>query len=187
MKKKKWTTLGFDFRIAMNTKKFIRTIIIIVILGSTFGCDQISKKLVRQKINDNEQIGLLRNYITITKIENSGAFLSIGQKLPQPAKLIILTILPLIAMGFALALLLTRHNVSALSIWGMCFIVGGGIGNIYDRIVHGSVTDFLHIDFVLFETGIFNVADVSIMSGMFLVIIDLCFNRKNSFLTNQAK
>lgn len=175
-----------DFGDVMNTKKIIRAIVIVMILGSTVGCDQFSKKLVRQKINDYEQIGFLSNYVTITKIENSGAMLSIGQSLPQPAKFIILAILPLFAMGFALVLLLMRHNVPVLSIWGMCFIVGGGIGNIYDRIVYGSVTDFLHIDFVLFETGIFNMADVSIMAGMFLVIIDLCFNRKNSFLTNQA-
>lgn len=157
-----------------------------MILGSTFGCDQFSKKLIRQKFSDNEEIGIFLNYVTITKIENSGALLSIGQTLPQPAKLIILTILPLIAIGFALVILMTRSNIPVLSILGMCFIVGGGIGNIYDRIVHGSVTDFLHIDFVVFETGIFNMADVAIMTGTFLVIIDLCFNRKNSFLTNQA-
>ena len=41
----------------------------------------------------------------------------------------------------------------------------------YDRIIYGSVTDFLHIDFVIFQTGIFNLADVSIMAGMFLILI----------------
>ena len=54
---------------------------------------------------------------------------------------------------------------------GICFMVGGGIGNIYDRVIYGSVTDFLHIDFVLFQTGVFNLADVSIMIGLFMVIV----------------
>ncbi len=54
--------------------------------------------------------------------------------------------------------------------WCM-FLIGGGIGNIYDRIVYGSVTDFLHMDFVLFRTGIFNLADVSIMVGIGLLLL----------------
>ncbi|MFA6946987.1 MAG: signal peptidase II [Pedobacter sp.] len=53
---------------------------------------------------------------------------------------------------------------------GWCFVIGGGIGNLYDRIVHGSVTDFLHLDLGVFQTGIFNMADVSIMLGMVLIL-----------------
>ena len=55
---------------------------------------------------------------------------------------------------------------------GMCFLIGGGIGNIIDRLLYGSVTDFLHIDFGLFRTGIFNLADVSIMVGIGILIIN---------------
>ena len=55
---------------------------------------------------------------------------------------------------------------------GMCFLIGGGIGNIIDRLLYGSVTDFLHIDFGLFRTGIFNLADVSIMIGIGILIIN---------------
>jgi signal peptidase II len=60
----------------------------------------------------------------------------------------------------------------------MCFLIGGGIGNIYDRIKFGSVTDFLHIDFILFRTGIFNLADVSIMIGIGILLL-------HSFLGNR--
>jgi signal peptidase II len=161
----------------MTTNKIMRTILIILILVSTVGCDQFSKKLVRQKIGTNQEISLFRNYVTLTKIENTGAFLSIGQSLPQPVKVVVLMVLPLLAICFAFLLLLTRNNLPYLSIWGMCFIVGGGVGNIYDRIVHGSVTDFVHVDLGIFETGIFNMADVSIMTGLFLVLVDLGLNR----------
>lgn len=161
----------------MSAKKLIRAIFIILILASNVGCDQFSKNLVRHNIDAHEEISLVHNYVMLTKIENTGAFLSLGQSLPQPIKILILTILPLLALGVALLVLLTRNNLNYLSIWGMSFIVGGGTGNIYDRIVHGSVTDFLHIDFVIFETGIFNMADVSIMTGMLMVLADLYFNR----------
>ena len=161
----------------MSTKKIARTILILLILVSNIGCDQFSKTLVRQNVGALEEISLIHNYVTLMNIENSGAFLSLGHSMPQPIKVVVLMVLPLLALGVALFLLFTRNNLTSLSIGGMSFIVGGGIGNIYDRIVHGSVTDFLHIDFGIFETGIFNMADVSILTGMLMVLADLYFNR----------
>ncbi len=64
------------------------------------------------------------------------------------------------------------------------FIIGGGIGNLYDRILYGSVTDFLHMDFQLFRTGIFNMADVSIMIGVFWLMFTQLKTRQNNQLNN---
>ena len=63
----------------------------------------------------------------------------------------------------------------------MSFAIGGGIGNIYDRLVHGSVTDFMHINFGLFQTGIFNMADVSITTGMFIFLYQSYSRQKSRF------
>lgn len=161
----------------MEAKRILRTLIILTILSSNIGCDQITKNSVRQRMNYNEQIGFINNYLTISKVENTGAFLSIGHSLPPPIKMLLLTILPLVVLGLALTYLLTNKNLSDITILGICFVVGGGIGNIYDRLLYGSVTDFLHIDFVLFQTGIFNMADVSIMVGMFMVLAEPYLNR----------
>ena len=55
---------------------------------------------------------------------------------------------------------------------GFCLIIGGGIANIYDRILYGSVTDFLFIDLGgIFKTGIFNIADLSVTTGMLLFLL----------------
>jgi signal peptidase II len=161
----------------MKIKKILRTLIILTILSSNIGCDQISKNIVRQQVDYNEQVSLINNFLTLTKIENTGAFLSLGQSLPQPIKSLLLTILPLLVLGLAFIYLLTKKNLSNLTIIAICFIVGGGIGNIYDRLIYGSVTDFLHIDFIIFQTGIFNMADVSIMTGTFIVLFESYFNR----------
>ena len=156
----------------MKAKQILRTLTILVILSSNIGCDQISKKIVRQRIDYNEQIGLMNNYLMLTKIENTGAFLSLGHSLPQPIKTLLLTILPIFVLGLTFIYVLTKRNLSNITITGICFIVGGGVGNIYDRLIYGSVTDFLHIDFIIFETGIFNLADVSIMTGVLAVLLD---------------
>jgi signal peptidase II len=164
----------------MKVKPVLRTLAILAVLISNIGCDQVSKSIVRKKVDYNEQISLIKNHVTLTKIENKGAFLSIGHSLPQPIKVLLLTILPMIALGLALLHVITRKNLTNMTIIGICSIVGGGVGNIYDRFVYGSVTDFLHIDFVIFQTAIFNMADVSIMFGIFLIIIEGLRGRLNN-------
>jgi signal peptidase II len=65
-----------------------------------------------------------------------------------------------------------------LSIVGFSSIAGGGIANLYDRFLYGSVTDFLFMDFGgIFRTGIFNVADLSVTTGMVLLLISSFLNR----------
>ncbi len=171
----------------MNAKRMVKTFVILMILITNVGCDQISKNIVRHHIGYNQRIALLHNYMTLTKVENTGAFLSMGHSLPRVINLLLLIILPLVALAVALVYLFLKNNLSAYRIAGICFIIGGGLGNIYDRIFHGSVTDFLHIDFVLFQTGIFNLADVSIMTGMFILLSEELFNRvKLKFGTSEV-
>jgi signal peptidase II len=164
----------------MTVKNLLKILLILSILGFTIGCDRVSKNMVREKMHYNERINLLGNHLTITKVENTGAFLSLGNRLPKPVKLWIMIILPIVVLGLTFLAVFTKNNMSMLTIAGLCSITGGGIGNIYDRIMQGSVTDFLHMDFFLFQTGVFNMADVFIMTGMFLILLDMFLQRKKT-------
>lgn len=147
----------------------MRVLAIFIVLIANVGCDQLSKNIARTNLGRHESIGLLNDHITIMRVENTGAFLSAGHNLPPTLKLVLLTILPVFILSIGLLYVLTK-NFSRITTLSICFVIGGGIGNIYDRVMRGSVTDFLHIDFVVFQTGIFNMADVSIMIGMFLIV-----------------
>jgi signal peptidase II len=69
-------------------------------------------------------------------------------------------------------MIIVNTDLDRFMIVGLCCIIGGGIGNLYDRILYSSVTDFMHIDLGgIFKTGIFNMADVSVMLGTGLLII----------------
>lgn len=157
----------------------LRILIIIALLISNISCDQISKRIVRSSIDADETIELIRNHFTLMKTENTGAFLGTGDSLADPFKFILLSLIPVLALFAGLYFLFTRHHLSKMTQIGLCFMIGGGTGNLYDRIVHGSVTDFLHLDLVVFQTGIFNLADVSIMIGMFILVLNA--NELNSF------
>ncbi len=155
----------------------LQFILLLFIVLLNVGCDQVSKTVVRHKIDYNENIGFIKNHVTLTKVENTGAFLSAGDNLPESVRFILLSLLPILVLAYGLYYLFIHHNLPRFFQLGMCFLIGGGIGNIYDRIRFGSVTDFLHIDFVMFRTGIFNLADVSIMIGIGILLID-SFNKK---------
>lgn len=66
-----------------------------------------------------------------------------------------------------------RRNIGSLGkieTIALSLAVGGGIGNLIDRIAFGSVTDFLNFGIGQVRTGIFNVADMAIMAGLFLFL-----------------
>ncbi|MGA9648237.1 signal peptidase II [Pedobacter sp.] len=151
--------------------KNLRWSVLVLLLTINFGCDQITKNIVRERISEYEHISIIKDRFTLTKVENSGAFLSLGDQMPYIFRLIILTGLPLLFLGYGLYFLFSKPNLPITFQIAVCCLVGGGIGNLYDRIVHGSVTDFMHMDFHIFQTGVFNFADISIMIGVIILLI----------------
>lgn len=164
----------------MKEFKNIRWSFLILILTLNFGCDQISKKIVRNEISDYEHISIIKDHFTLLKVENTGAFLSLGDQMPYFFRLIILTGLPLLFLCYGLYYLFAKKNLPVMMQIALCFLIGGGIGNLYDRIIYGSVTDFMHMDFYIFQTGVFNFADISIMIGIGILLIQ-------SFRNNTTK
>ena len=154
----------------MIAKNIIRIILILLVITANIGCDQFSKKIVKRSVLPYETIRVLNDHLTVTRVENSGAFLSAGDSMSKTSKQIFLTLIPIIAMILGLVYLFLKP-VSGNVLIGLCFVIGGGLGNLFDRIMHGSVTDFLFVKVGIFETGIFNLADVSIMTGMLFIFI----------------
>ena len=74
-------------------KSIIRALIIISILIVNVSCDQLSKSIVRNRIDENEQISVVNPYFTLMRVENEGAFLSLGDSLPKMARFILLALL----------------------------------------------------------------------------------------------
>lgn len=155
-----------------------RLIILFAIICFNVALDQISKAVVREQIDYQEQISIIENHFILTRVENTGAFLSAGHNLPDIIRFLLLTALPIAVLGYGLYFLVSKKNIPTQMQIGVSFLIGGGIGNIYDRIVHGSVTDFLFIDFGIFRTGIFNVADMSIMLGIGLLLLQSLLQKK---------
>lgn len=156
-----------------------RTLFILSLVMVNVGCDQVSKSIVRERVAYHDYIEVIEDYFTLTKVENSGAFLGMGSDLNPVLRTIVMLILPAVALLIMLVLLVFRTSLTPTMIIGICFMLGGGIGNVIDRFRYGAVTDFLHIDFGFFQTGIFNLADVSIMLGASMLFIYTLLHKNN--------
>lgn len=168
--------------------KLSRTLSIVLLIIVNIALDQISKFIVRAEIASNEIIRVIGDIFIMTKVENSGAFLGMGSDLSPTLKWILLLILPVIVLGGVVYYILTNKSLDRLSLIAFCCIVGGGIANVFDRFVYGSVTDFFHIDLGgVFRTGIFNVADMSVSFGMILLVIASFMQKKQEKLIAQTK
>jgi len=150
--------------------KLLRLFLIFAILILNISCDQVSKHYVRNNFSYHDAIRLVSNHVTFTKVENTGAFLSLGADMSRPLKFILLEFLPVAFLVGGLVYMVMKSKLDQLTLTGLCFVIGGGAGNLFDRLYYGSVTDFMHIDFVIFQTGVFNMADVSIVVGLKILL-----------------
>ncbi len=148
-----------------------RSVFIIAILAVNIVIDQLSKFWVRANVISKSKTDVIGNYLTLHNVENKGAFLGMGSDLNPTIKIIVLLVLPIIVLGFVLRYVFKDKSIDKLSLFGFSCILGGGIANIYDRILYGSVTDFFNIDLGgVFRTGIFNMADLSVTTGMIMIL-----------------
>ncbi len=153
----------------MKKLNLLRNTLFLLLITANIGCDQLSKSIVRERLDYHEEISFAGDHFLLTKVENTGAFLSFGAEMSPIAKTFVLNLLPALAM-LGLILWLFRGDLGKGMALGICCVIGGGIGNIIDRVAYGSVTDFLYIHYGIFRTGIFNLADVSITFGVLFII-----------------
>lgn len=158
-----------------------RTVFIFFIIILTIAADQISKILVRLYVEKGSSSPIIGNFFQLMNVENEGAFLGMGSELNDTLKLILLLILPVVVLGFVLRHVIKDKSLDNWSLFAFASIIGGGIANVYDRFAYGSVTDFLYIRLNdVLRTGIFNLADLSVTTGMFILVAMIFKNKKKA-------
>ncbi|WP_115462285.1 signal peptidase II [Winogradskyella aurantiaca] len=151
----------------MNRTLFIGLLVILNI-----AIDQISKVWVRANFAYGETKSIIGDAFIMQYVENKGAFLGMGSDLNPTLRLVFLLVLPILVLGYVAYYILKHKELDRMSLIAFCCIIGGGIANVFDRIVLGSVTDFFYIDLGgVFRTGIFNIADMSVTAGMIMLLI----------------
>jgi signal peptidase II len=142
------------------------------------GCDQATKALAYEHLAGREPISLLGGTFRLLYAENQGAFLSLGASLPEALRLWIFVIVTGAVLGLLLVYGFThRDRLRPWEIVALALVVGGGIGNLIDRVWLGLVRDFLFLGVGWLRTGVFNVADMAITGGALLMLGGLWWQR----------
>ena len=132
----------------------------VLIAAAVFVVDRVTKNLVTAQIDYGTEVAVIDHIVGITNVRNSGAAFGFA---PAGAGLFLIASV-LVAIGLTVYVL--RNPGDQLSFGALGLIMGGTVGNGFDRIVHGTVTDFINFHF----WPVFNVADSAISIGVVLLI-----------------
>lgn len=124
--------------------------------------DQMIKILVSNMI---ESIVVIKNFLNLTYVENTGAAFSMLEN-----NTIFLIIITIVTLFLIYKFLLKNKQFNKLEITTYSLLIGGIIGNLIDRIIHGYVIDYLEFIILNRHMPIFNFADICIVIGTILFL-----------------
>ena len=138
--------------------------IVAVIVLLLIGLDQLVKNYVVQQIPLGEVRSWIPNLVSLTYLQNRGAAFSMLQDQQW-----FFAVITLVVMAGAIWYLHKHMEDSLWMVFGLTFIIAGGLGNFIDRMSQGFVVDMFHLDFINF--AIFNVADSYLTVGVIVLLI----------------
>ena len=138
-----------------------------------FVADQASKWLVTQSIVLHESVAVIPGFFRLTHVVNRGA--AFGLLSDSEWNVAILILFSLVALAVVSTLLWRNsHRVSPTG-FGLALILGGAVGNLWDRLLDGHVVDFLDFHLGAYHWPAFNVADSAIVLGALLLVGEILF------------
>jgi signal peptidase II len=141
--------------------------------------DRVTKLYVRQHVALYfGNVTVIPNFFSITHVENTGAAFSLFAEWPHRVRVPLLIGFSTLAMLVVCYLLWNSAKRFTWTGLALALILGGAVGNLYDRILYGRVTDFLHFYIGPHMWPDFNLADSAIVTGASLLALGLIFGGK---------
>jgi signal peptidase II len=151
-------------------RKFYLLIAVLIVI-----LDRLTKWAVAKNIPMHDSRKVLDHFFYLTHVENTGAAFSLFADSPSHWKVALLVLFSIVALVVVLTLL-WRGNHSMLTTGvGLALILGGAVGNLWDRLLSGRVVDFLVFYIGTYQWPAFNVADSAIVVGAGLLVIEILF------------
>jgi len=140
--------------------------------------DRVTKWTIARKLSLHDGIQVIPGFFRIIHAENPGAAFGIFADSPSPWKVALLILFSVIALLIVTALLWKNsHTLTATGV-ALSLILGGAIGNLWDRLVSGHVVDFLLFYIGRYQWPAFNVADSAIVVGAGLLVFEILFAKQ---------
>ncbi|HVT57166.1 MAG TPA: signal peptidase II [Thermoanaerobaculia bacterium] len=156
----------------MRSAGALRLALVAGVVLSCVSCDQVTKSIARASLAASPPISLLSGFVHLELAHNRGAFLSLGEGLPDGLRYLLFVVLVSAALVLTLVFALRLQVNGSLPLVALSLLAGGGLGNLIDRLAHGgAVVDFISVGFGPLRSGVFNLADAAITSGVLLLLV----------------
>ena len=139
--------------------------------------DRLAKHAVEQRIRLHDGISIIPGFFRLTHVENRGAAFGLFADSPSEWKLAMLVLFSVVALVIVSALLWKNSHSMTTTGVGLSLILGGALGNLWDRLINGHVTDFLLFYVGRYQWPAFNVADSAIVMGALLLVTEILFSK----------
>lgn len=146
-------------------------LLLLIAIGATIGCDRVAKHVAATTLSEAPSRSFLADTVRLEYVENTGAFLGLGADWPVAVRTAVFGVgNGLLLVGLVAFAMRARWPRRALL--GVALFVAGGASNLADRIAYGMVIDFMNVGIGSLRTGIFNVADMAIMLGAGILVLE---------------
>ncbi len=152
-------------------KTIIKYLILISFMISGCSADLKTKEIAKTNLKDNS-IVLVKNVFDLRYVENHSIAFGFLSSIKKSIRIPLIFLLTISATMFAFVIIWKIKNKKFRILLPFFILIGGAYGNILDRMFNGFVTDFFHVHyFYEYNFPVFNVADVLVNIGVFLIII----------------
>jgi signal peptidase II len=135
--------------------------------------DQLTKALVRSLVPLSSSVEVVPGFMNFTHVRNTGAAFGFLNGADFPLKTIVIPVVGLGAIVWVAVYAAGLARNQWLARLGLALIMGGAAGNLLDRVIVGSVVDFVDVYWRTYHFWAFNVADSAISVGVALMILDM--------------
>ena len=135
--------------------------------------DRITKWIIATRLTLHDGFTIIPNFFRIVHVENPGAAFGLFSESSFQWKLTFLILFSLLALIIVGILLWKNSQTVSATGTALALILGGALGNLWDRVISGHVTDFLEFHIGSYYWPSFNVADSAIVVGAFLLVADI--------------
>ena len=142
--------------------------------------DRVTKLAIARKLSFHDSIQVIPDFFRSIHTENRGAAFGLFADSPSPWKVGLLIVFSVVALLIVCGLLWKNsHSLTSTGV-GLSLILGGAIGNLWDRVVSGHVVDFLLFYIGQYQWPAFNCADSAIVVGAGLLVFEILFTKSPS-------
>ena len=153
----------------------------VAIIVAVLILDRVTKLYIQHNFSPLDIVEVIPGIFNIVHAENPGAAFSMLADAPLAVRQAVLVVLSGAVM-LTIGVLLFRNREqreNGVTLTGLALVLGGALGNFWDRVVTGTVTDFIQVFLGSYEYPSFNVADSAIFCGAVLLLWDLWHQRKS--------